>query len=154
MSLKSLLLAGVCAALPFAASGQMVVDDAYARAASPAARSGAAFMEITNPAESDDRVIGAASDAAERVELHTHIEEDGVMRMVHVEEGFPIAAGETIMLERGGRHVMLMGLRGPLEQGKEIEITLTFENAEPLTVTVPVDNERMPDMGMSHGTDG
>jgi hypothetical protein len=58
------------------------------------------------------------------------------------------------MLERGGRHVMLMGLRGPLEQGKEIEITLTFENAEPLTVTVPVDNERMPDMGMSHGTDG
>lgn len=154
MSLKSLLLAGVCAALPIAASAQMIVEDAYARAASAAARSGAAFMEITNPTDTDDRVIDAASNAAERVELHTHIQEDGIMRMVHVEEGFPIAAGETIMLERGGRHVMLMGLRGPLEQGKEIEITLTFENAEPLTVTVPVDNERMPDMGMSHGTDG
>jgi hypothetical protein len=102
-------------------------------------------------------VVGAASDAAERVELHTHIEEDGVMRMVHVEEGFPIAAGETVALQRGGRHVMLMGLRGPLEQGGEIEITLTFETAEPLTVTVPVDNERMPEMrGMNRttGSDG
>jgi hypothetical protein len=152
MSLKTLLLAGACAALPLAAAAQMVVEDAYARAATPTARSGAAFMQITNSTGSDDRIVAAASNAADRVELHTHVEENGVMRMVHVEEGFPIGAGETVVLERGGRHVMLMGLRGPFDQGKEIEITLTFETAEPLTFAVPIDNERMP--GMSHGDGG
>ncbi|MFZ8959789.1 MAG: copper chaperone PCu(A)C, partial [Paracoccaceae bacterium] len=86
------------------------------------------------------------SDAAAKVELHTHIADgDGVMRMMHVEEGFPIAAGETILLERGGKHVMFMGLNAPMENGAEIEVTFTFETASPLIVTIPVDLDRMPE---------
>ena len=49
-------------------------------------------------------LISASSDIAERVELHTHIEDaNGVMRMVEIEDGFAMEAGETIMLQRG-RH--------------------------------------------------
>jgi len=118
------------------------------------ARSGAAFMQITNTGDADDRLVAAASDVAERVELHTHIMDGDVMRMVEVEEGFAVTAGETIALERGGMHVMFLGLTRVLEQGDEIEVTLTFEEAGEMTVTIPVDNERMPaetGHGMQHG---
>jgi copper(I)-binding protein len=124
----------------------MVVSDAYARSTGPSAPTGAAFMHITNDTGQDDVITGVMSDAAAKVELHTHIADgDGVMRMVHVEEGFPIAAGETILLERGGKHVMFMGLNAPMENGAEIEVTFTFETASPLTVTIPVDLDRMPE---------
>lgn len=148
----ALLLAGSVAA------AEITVSDPYARAASPAARSGAAFMAITNTGDAPDRLVAATSDIARRVELHTHVEEgDGVMRMVHVEEGFEIAPGETILLQRGGRHVMFMGLTRPMAQGDSVAVTLTFENAGDVVLEVPVDLERMPagagDMGhgMRHG---
>lgn len=139
-------------ALPAVADSIMVMDP-YARSASPAAKSGAAFMVLHNMSEQDDRLIAARSEAAQRVELHTHKETgDGIMQMVEVEEGFPVAAGEKISLERGGAHVMLMGLTGPLEQDAEIEVTLVFEEAGELVVTIPVDNERAPQPG-AHGHD-
>ena len=152
MTYKATLLGAAFALLPALASAQMVIDDAYARAASPVARSGAAFMTIMNPSDMDDRLIGASSDAAERLELHTHIMEDGgVMRMVEVEGGFEIPAGEMITLERGGLHVMMLGLTGPLVQGEEIEVTFTFEHADPVVQTIVVDNERQPGMGGQGG---
>lgn len=155
MSMKPLFLAGAVALLPAAALAQMQVADPYARAASAAAISGAAFMAVTNPTDADDRIVAARSDVADRVELHTHVETDeGVMRMVELEDGIPLPAGETVMLRRGGLHVMFLGLTRPLEHGEAVEVTLQFETAEPLTVTVPVDLERMPEhggMGMQHG---
>jgi hypothetical protein len=68
--------------------------------------------------------------------------EGDVMRMVHVEEGFELPAGETVVLERGGRHVMFMGLAGPMEQGETVAVTLTFEQAGDMRVEIPVDLDR------------
>lgn len=151
MSLRTTLIAGLAAlTLPTMAAAQMTVEDAYARASGPTAQSGAAFMVITNGTDMDDRVIGATSDAAARVELHTHIaDENGVMRMREVEDGFPIAASETHHLARGGDHIMFMGLTEPWIHGNEITVTLTFEHADPLELIIPVDLERM-DHGASH----
>ncbi|WP_113912273.1 copper chaperone PCu(A)C [Roseovarius dicentrarchi] len=155
------LAATAAIALAMPAFAQSIeVQDPYARSASPTAKTGAAFMHIVNTGEAD-RLISAASPAAELVQLHTHMESgDGVMQMVHVEEGFDLPAGETIRLERGGKHVMLMGLTEPMEQGATVSVTLTFENAGDIVVDVPVDLERMPgDMdhgameGMDHGSD-
>jgi hypothetical protein len=150
MSFRTALLAGACALIPALASAQVAIEDPYARAASPSAISGAAFMQIMNMGEAEDRLVAAASDVAERVELHTHVMDGDVMRMVEVEEGFAVPAGESISLERGGMHVMFLGLNRPLTQGDEVEVTLTFEQAGEVTVTIPVDNERMP-AGMGHG---
>lgn len=139
-----------CAALPALADSIMIMDP-YARAASPSAKSGAAFMMIHNQTEQDDRLIAAHTDAAARVELHTHIEKgDGVMQMVEVEEGFPIPAGEKYHLMRGGDHVMLMGLTGPLEQDTTVDVTLVFENAGEVAISIPVDNARKP-AAAAHG---
>lgn len=157
MSLKSTLLGAIAAAtfaLPAFADG-MMVKDSYARAAGMSAKAGAAFIVIENMTGEDDRLISAASDVAKRVELHTHIEdENGVMKMTHVEEGFPVKAGEMIMMQRGGKHVMFMGLNEAFEQDKMVSVTLTFEKAGEMTIDVPVDLERKPmHGGMKHGSD-
>ncbi|WP_417728179.1 copper chaperone PCu(A)C [Roseovarius sp.] len=151
MSLKSNVfaaLAAIALATPVLAQ-EIHVLDTYARSASPMAKTGAAFMLIENIGDADDRLIGAASPAAHKVELHTHIEEGGVMKMVHVEEGFAIPAGETLVLQRGGAHVMMMGLTESFEQGKIVPLTLVFEKSGEIVVDVPVDLDRKP--GASHG---
>jgi len=163
MSLKTTLFAGVAAlslAMPAFADG-ITIHDPYARASAASSQSGAAFMEIMNQTDTDDRLVAARSDVARRVELHTHVEDDtGVMRMMEVEEGFAIPAGATHALARGGDHVMFMGLNQSFEHGDEIEVTLVFEQAGEVTVTIPIDLERNPMRGgamgngqasMSHG---
>lgn len=151
MSVKSLNLSLIASlSLASAASAEMRVLDAYARASNKMA--GAAFMEITNLSDQDDRLIGVRSEVAKRVELHTHSEDaNGVMKMLHVEEGFAISAGETHMLQRGGDHVMLMGLTHELQDGEAIPVTLVFEKAGELTLEIPVDQERKPGEGAHAG---
>lgn len=151
MSLKTTILAAVAAALPATAFADMLIEDAYARVSSNMAMSGAAFMAVTNPTDQDDRLVSSSSDIAQRVELHTHIQDTGgVMRMVEIEDGIELPAGETVLLERGGLHVMFMGLNETLEHGDEVEVTFTFETADPVTMMIPVDLERMPEHG-GHG---
>lgn len=142
--------------LSSAALAEIMVKDPYVRASTPTSASGAAFMQLMNMGDDDDTLVGASSDVAGRVELHTHTEDaNGVMRMGEIEGGIPVPAGETAMLKRGGMHVMFMGLNGPLEQGAEIDVTLTFEKAGDVQVKVLVDHDRKPDHGtMDHSNDG
>lgn len=135
-----------------AQAADIQIEHQYARAASPVAKSGAAFMHIMNMGDQNDRLIAARTDAAKMPELHTHIMEGGVAKMREVEGGFEILAGEAIILERGGLHVMLMGLTRPFLQGETITLTLIFENAGEITIEVPIDNERQANMQMDHST--
>ena len=145
-----LLLSALLLATP-AFSSDIMVQDAYARSASPSAKTGAAFLTLMNHSTRADRLLSASSPAAARVELHTHIDAgDGVMQMRRVEAGFPLAAHGTLTLSRGGDHVMMMGLTRPFVQGEDITLTLTFEQAGAMTVTVPIDLERSAP-GSSHG---
>ncbi len=152
MTLKSLAAAAVIALSSLPAFAEIVISDSYARSASPHAKTGAAFMQIENTGPEADRLIDARSDAAKRVELHTHIITDGVAQMVHVEEGFALEPGQTVSLQRGGKHVMLMGLNGPFVHGETVTITLVFEQAGEITIEVPIDLERTPDEGTSNGS--
>ncbi|TNJ48550.1 copper chaperone PCu(A)C [Phaeobacter sp. B1627] len=155
MSFKSFVLSAVTTlALATSASAEMahmMVADAYARASNKMA--GAAFMEIINHTGVDDRLIDVRSDVAKRVQLHTHKEDaNGVMKMMHVEAGFAIAAGETHLLQRGGDHVMFMGLTRELKDGDMVNVTLVFDKAGEVAVQIPVDMERQPDA--AHGGHG
>ncbi|MDG1430736.1 MAG: copper chaperone PCu(A)C [Paracoccaceae bacterium] len=157
MKLKSLFAATVATlviATPTLA--EIIVSDPYARSSGPLAKSGAAFLMIENTSDQDDRLIGVTSDIAKRTELHTHLENEmGVMSMLHAEDGFVVLAGAYTKLNRGGKHVMFMGLNTAMEQGNEFTITLIFRDAGEITVTIPVDLERKPmeSMGeMNHGS--
>jgi len=148
-------LAALILSLPAQAGDTLMIHDPYARASSPMAKAGAAFMVIVNPTGTDDRLVSVTTDAAARAELHTHVqEENGVMRMTEIEGGIPIPAGGETRLERGGLHVMLMGLTGPLETGDSIGLTLTFETAGEITIPVPVDNDRLDPSAHGHDRHG
>lgn len=152
MILKTLFAGAVALTVATPALADIEIKDPYARSSGPTAKAGAAFMVIENTGAEDDRLIGASSDIAVRVELHTHKDMgEGVMRMMEVEEGFAVPAGGTHMLQRGGDHVMFMGLNGPMEQGATVAVTLTFEKAGEMVVEIPVDLERKPMHGMGHG---
>lgn len=144
-----ILLSAACVAVfsstPVFADNIMVMD-AYARVASKVAKSGAAFMMIHNHSDQEDRLVAAAFDVAKRVELHTHLEENGVMKMTKLEDGMIIPAGGMHALKRGGDHVMFMGLTRSLEHGDMIEVTLTFKHAGDVKMTVPIDFERQDKM--------
>lgn len=146
MSFKTFAVATVAAlvlAVPAFADTMIKVDDPYARVAGSMATAGAAFMVIENTGDQADQLIEARSDISKRVELHTHKENaDGVMQMIHVEEGFAIPAGGKHMLMRGGDHVMFMGLNQELKHGDTVSVTLVFEKAGEVIVDVPVDLER------------
>ncbi len=133
-------------ALPAAPVGAEIrVEDAYLLSSGPSAQSAAAFMSIVNDGPEDDRLVAASTPAAERTELHTHQEDAaGVMRMRHVPEGFDLPAGERFSLHRGGPHVMLLGLTGPLGLDAPVEMTLEFEHAGVVEIAIPVDTARPP----------
>ena len=109
MSFKSTFAAVLTASVLMtsaAFAGGVMVKDAYARSARPNAPTGAAFMMLMNTTDTDIKLIGVRSDAAKRVELHTHIEKgEGVMQMTQIEGGIAILAGESHMMKRGGDHV-------------------------------------------------
>ena len=150
MSFKPLLAAALLAASP-AVSGEIDITDSYARSASPVAKTGAAFLVIEN-AGAADRLVSVASPAAKLVQLHDHVDAgDGVLQMRHSEDGFELPEDGVLTLERGGKHVMFMGLTQPFRAGETVPLTLTFEEAGEITVEVPVDLERTEAEGHDHG---
>lgn len=111
------------------AVGDLVVSGGFARAMLPGAKVGGGYLTIVNPGSKADRLISVSSPAAGRVELHEMAMEGEVMRMRVLKEGLAIAAGETIALAPGGKHLMFFGVAEPFEEGASVAVTLTFEHA-------------------------
>ena len=142
MTFKATLLGAAIAVLPTLASAHMVIEDAFARVTHAGAQSAAVYISLRNHSDDEDRFFRVDGDVAERVEIHTHTQDDaGVMRMVELEEGIAIPSGDTHLLRPGGDHIMLLGLTEPLEQGDTFELVLYFDVWLPETITVTVDNE-------------
>ena len=98
----------------------------------------AVYLEIGDPGEHDDRLVGAQSDVAERVELHESIiGDDGTARMEEQTDGIVVPAGQGVSLEPGGLHLMLIAPE-PLGDGDRFELTLEFERGGERTVEVSV----------------
>lgn len=141
--MKTLILAAALTAAPtlaaLADAPGITVTDAYARSTNP--RSGAVFMTVANANAADCRITAVTADATPRAELHTHAEENGMMKMTPV-EAVTIPAGGTHALERGGDHVMLMALETPLKDGDKVALTLDLGACGTLPVKAVVDNKR------------
>lgn len=142
----AIVLVGVLAACssgspstsPSAAAGGLRVENAWARPSMGMDRAGAAYLVISNDTATDDALVGASSPAATTVEIHETTPDASGMMAMHPVDRIPLPAGSRTELKAGGFHIMLIGLKAPLEVGSAIEITLRFEKAAPITVTVPV----------------
>ena len=156
----ALVLAGIAApamAADFKA-GPLVVSDPWIRAsASRAMKTGAAFAVLSNEGDAMDRLIAAESPVADRVELHTHLMEGGVMKMRQV-KAIEVHPGTPTVLQPGGLHIMFIGLHAPLQEGATVPLTLVFEKAGRLVISAPVmaagamspGPHRGPHMDMNH----
>ncbi|MCQ0971328.1 copper chaperone PCu(A)C [Paracoccus sp. TK19116] len=119
-------------------AGDLTLGAAYTRATLPNAPVAGGFLTVTNDGTTDDRLIAAASPVAGVMEIHEMAMDGDVMTMRKLEDGLPIPAGETVMLEPGGYHLMFMRLAGPLVEGESVDVTLTFEKAGDVTVPLSV----------------
>ena len=131
------------------AAGPISVIDPYARAVPPVVPNSAAFMTLKNDGETDRELVSASSPAAKTVELHTHINDEGVMRMRQV-ASIAIPAGGEAKLQPGGLHVMLIGLHQPLEPGDMLSMELTFDDGSSAQIELPVRKIEMSQMHHHH----
>jgi copper(I)-binding protein len=133
----SLLIGGVGAvAQTPQPSSQVEIENAWARATPGQAENGAAYMMLVSP--SADRLTAVSTPVAAKAELHTMSMEGGVMKMRPL-GGVDLPAGQPVALKPGGMHVMLLGLKHPLQQGQSFPLTLTFEKAGTREVNVAVE---------------
>ncbi|HWI76283.1 MAG TPA: copper chaperone PCu(A)C [Sphingomicrobium sp.] len=111
------------------------VDGAWARATVPGQMGSAAYFTIRN-AGGADKLLSVTSPAAD-ASLHSTSMDNGVMRMRPL-EGLDVPKDGTVELKPGGTHVMLMGLKQPLQSGATLELDLKFEKSGERKVTAEV----------------
>lgn len=90
-------------------------------------RPAAGYVTIGNSGEAD-ALVSARSPRAERIELHTHLMEDGVMKMREVEK-VNVPARGIAEFKPGGFHLMIFGLDSGVKPGDSLSLTLTFDKA-------------------------
>lgn len=138
MLFRSLLAAVFClsvlpAAPPAAAHdytvGGIHIVHPWTRATPKGAKVAGGYMTLTNKGTEADRLVGGSSAVAGRFEIHEMRTVDGVMRMRPLSKGLEIKPGETVKLEPGSYHIMMMDLKVPVQQGKRVSGTLEFERA-------------------------
>jgi periplasmic copper chaperone A len=129
---------GPAAARSFALGGIEIVGP-WARASLPATTDGGGFFTLTNKGTAPDRLIAASSAVAERVEIHAITVVGDGLRMRAREGGLALSPGTTLVLKPRGYHLLLTGLKTPLEPGSQVPVTLTFETAGNIDIELAVE---------------
>lgn len=130
------------------AADNVSVQDPYVRLAPPNAPATGAFMVIKNNGDKDIKVLKAENPASKVTELHTHLNEGGVMKMRPVPAIDIKAKGEAV-LKPGGLHVMMIDLKAPMKEGDIVPITLTFDDGSAKKVDAKVVRPMAAGMPMS-----
>jgi len=151
----ALAIISLSGGISLAQSGPMpsiIVEHAWARATPGNSKTGAVYLTIVDHGASPDRLVGVASAVAGRAELHTMRNDNGVMKM-HAIDALAVAPGAPTELKPGGYHIMLMDLKQPLKEGDHFPLTLRFEKAGSIQVTVQVEKvgAMAPPPGMKPG---
>lgn len=120
-------------------AGGLKIARPWARVTVPGQQAGGAFFSVQNTGAAADRLLGASSPAAARVELHTMSMEGNVMKMREV-SAIELPAGRSVDLQPStAQHLMLSGLKAPLKLGDKVPLTLRFEKAGEVKVELKVE---------------
>jgi len=118
--------------------GDIVVTQPWSRATPGGAKTAAGYLTLRNEGAAADRLIGGSADVAGKIEVHEMSMSNGVMKMRPLDNGLTIAPGKTVKLAPGGYHLMLEELKNPLKKGDKLPITLNFEKAGNVQITLEV----------------
>ncbi|MDR6818624.1 copper(I)-binding protein [Neorhizobium sp. 2083] len=135
-----IILAGATAAHDAPAKvGDLEITSAFTKAMLPGQPVGGGYLTIKNGGKSDDMLVSVSSPAAGTVEMHEMAMQGQVMKMRKLDTGIAIPAGKTVELTPGGLHLMFMKVKEPFKQGSQVPVTLTFEKAGKVDLTLPVE---------------
>lgn len=126
-----------CAADIFIA-GDLTISGAFSRATLPQAKVAGGYLTIENRGTAPDRLLGGSTEGARTVQVHQMQMVGDMMKMSQVEGGLEIPAGGSVTLDPGGYHLMLMDLTQPLKADECLALTLKFEKAGEVPVTLAI----------------
>ena len=121
------------------AGANVTVEDPYIREMPPGQPVTAAFMLLHNNGVDIVRLLSVSSDSAERVEIHAHRHNNGMMRMEKI-DSVSLPGGSDFIFQPGDHHLMLINLKRSLTAGDNVRLKLEFNHGEPLIIDVPVRN--------------
>ena len=129
---------------------QVTIENAWSRATPPGAKVAAGYMTLRNKSAAADRLVGASSPAAARVETHVIEKQGEILRMREV-KGYAVPAKGSFELKPGGPHLMLVDIKAPLKEGDKVPLTLKFEKAGEVAVQLRVERLGVtPSKGHAH----
>jgi periplasmic copper chaperone A len=109
--------------------GNLAITKAWSRATPGGAKVAGGYLTIENRGSVPDRLLSGSTGLARSIEVHEMVVSNGLMMMRPIDVGLTIEPGETVKFAPGGRHLMFLGLKGPLKRGEHIPVTLMFEHA-------------------------
>src|SRR6266853_6341184 len=119
-------------------AGDLVITQAWSRATPGGAKVAGGYLTIENKGSTPDRLIGGSADVADKVQVHEMATNNGVMTMRPLDKGLVIEPGKTVKLAPGGYHLMMLELKGALKQGDKLPVTLEFEKAGKVNLSLEV----------------
>src|SRR6202171_4975209 len=132
-------------------AGDLVITQAWSRATPGGAKIAGGYLTIENKGTAPDRLIGGSAEVSDRIQDHEMAVNNGVMTMRRLDKGLTIEPGKMIKLAPGGYHLMLMDLKSPLKQGDKVPVTLEFEKAGKVKLSLDVQGVGAPGPGGSGG---
>jgi periplasmic copper chaperone A len=149
--ISTILLASAAAFAEDFSAGGLRIEQPWARATAGNLKTGAAYLRIRNEGSEPDRLLRVETPVAERAVLHRTEMTNGVARMFHM-QSVEVAPGATASLSpENGNHVMLEGLKQPLKRGETVPLTLVFEKAGQINVTMKVEAAGARTATKAHG---
>jgi hypothetical protein len=123
------------------------VTGAWARSTPPGAKTAAAYLTVVNAGKEDDTLLSASTPVAGMADVHRTTNDNGVMKM-RPAGPVDLKPGASLKLAPGGYHLMMTDLKAPLSDGQDFPLTLVFEKAGQVQVSVHV--QRMPPAAAGH----
>lgn len=150
--MKKLITLVAALTLSASAFAEVTIDQPYARAVPPGQPISAAFMTLKNTADTEVSLVSASSSVSNVAELHTHTNENGVMKMRQIQQ-ITLQANEQVELKPGGLHIMLIGLKQNLVKGEMVDLTLNFSDGSSKSLDINIKDimSGMGHMKMHHG---
>jgi periplasmic copper chaperone A len=125
-------------AMTSACAADIVVREAWSRATPKGAQVASGYLTIENRSNSADRLLSASTPAAGKVEIHEMLDAGGIMKMRPATEGLTIPPSGHLVLTPGGTHMMFLQLKSPFSEGEQILVSLEFESAGQINVSLKV----------------
>lgn len=125
-------------ALAVSSQPTLAVADAWVGITPKGAKVAAGYLMVANTGADEDKLVSATSPRAARVEIHQMSKMGETMKMRQVKNGLTVPAGSAVVLEKGGLHLMFMDIDAPFADGETVPVTLTFEKAGKVELTLAV----------------